>query len=574
MPSLFKRKIILLVCHFIILQCNNELREREGERDSNKDIILLDKRYSLINYKKNIDIYSHIKELNQLKNLNGNYKNFITNEDANDLQFYLKFICYGVLFISFISILLIFFDCMENKKITRQYNLSSNQKVNDEYKKLKNTYITKGTFLFSLFIMKYIYPLANIINMYNYDYPRYLRFGINVIRFLFITILTIEVHIFIKPKIEEIICYILTFVTFLISHFISDLLIRYLLDFIIIRRNIIKPQLENLRKYVYYNIKKDVLFNSKWHALRIRMLTYFRICGNSILIKKKMDKYGKYVNNKQFNIKGNLPEKINNSIHQDDDKDFNDNRLSERLLPPQNYSKNSVRVSANSLPNNKAINRNSIPKMNDNSNNNFSIVKGCEPFSFSRFGINNMKLKTVKKIENIRNRYIMAKNIKFDDASDDEANLKTYDNLEIEALENYTYISTDEMINKLNNSNINSNKVFLNIFRNIILLILFLLVIIGIYLSYLLIVKIEKEKEKGTNIFIFFLIGLFISDFFIYYIISLFIAIRLPKLYGYKKKNWFNKLLFKIFIEKYIVYFYRIRLLLIKYHKEFEFINK
>jgi hypothetical protein len=401
---------------------------------------------------------------------------------------------------------------------------------------------------------------------------------------LFITILTIEVYIFIEGKIEETICYILTFAAFLISHFISDLLIRDLLDFIIIRRNIIKPQLENLRKYVYYTIKKDVLFNSKWHALRIRMLTYFRICGNSILIKKKIDKYGKYVNNKQFNIKGNLPEKINNSIHQDDDKDFNDNRLSERLLPPQNYSKNSVRVSVNSIPNNKAINRNSMPKLADNSNNNFSIVKGCEPFSFSRFGINNMKLKTVKKIENIRNRYIMAKNMKFDDASDDEANLKTYDNLEIEALENYTYISTDEMINKLNNSNINSNKVFLNIFRNIILLILYLLVILGIYLSFLLMEKKEKEegkkegkeegKEEEKPYFIFILIGLFISDFLIYYIISLFIAIRLPKLYGYKKKNWFNKLLFKIFIEKYIVYFYRIRLLLIKYHKEFEFINK
>jgi hypothetical protein len=381
MSSLFKTKIILLVCHFIIIQCNNELKDR----DSNKNIILLDKGYSLLNYKKNINIYSHFKELNQLKNLNGNENKPNNNEDGNDPHLHLKIICYGILFFSFISLLLIFFDYMENKKITRQYNFSLNQKVSDEYKKFKNTYITKGTFLFSLFIMKYIYPLANIINMYNYDYPRYLRFGINVIRFLFITILTIEVYIFIEGKIEETICYILTFATFLISHFISDLLIRDLLDFIIIRRNIIKPQLENLRKYVYYTIKKDVLFNSKWHALRIRMLTYFRICGNSILIKKKIDKYGKYVNNKQFNIKGNLPEKINKYINQDDDKDFNDNGLSERLLPPQNYSKNLERVSFNSLPNNKAINRNSMPKLNDNSNNNFCIVKGCEPFSFSRF---------------------------------------------------------------------------------------------------------------------------------------------------------------------------------------------
>ena len=106
---------------------------------------------------------------------------------------------------------------------------------------------------------------------------------------------------------------------YLILKRISDLIISYLLDFIIIRRNIIKPKLENLRKYVYYTIKKDVLFNSKWHALRNRMLTYFRICGNSILIKKKIDKYGKYVNNKQFNIKGNLPQNITNILNKHPD---------------------------------------------------------------------------------------------------------------------------------------------------------------------------------------------------------------------------------------------------------------
>ena len=571
MSPLFKRKIILLVYYLLIIQCNNDFKEK----NRNKDIILLDEGYSLINKKNNIDIDSHIKELNQLNN-----KNASSESKKGVGTNIIYFTCYGILFISFISIILIFFDYTENKKITRQYNLSANQKVNDEYKKLKNTYIARGAFLFSLFIMKYIYPLANIINMYNYDYPRYLRFVICIIRFLFITLLTIDVggYFYInyleeKEKPESymyIIWGILNFLTFLISHIISDLIIRHLLDFIIKRRNIIKPKLENLRKYVYYTIKKDVLFNSKWHALRNRMLTYYRICGKSILINKKIDKYGKYVYNKLLNNKGNLPENINNSINQEDDKDFNGNGLTERLLPPQNYSKSIIRESVNSILNNNAINRNSTRKSSGNSNNNnFCIVKGCEPFSFSRFGINNMKLKTVKKIEDIRNRYIMVKNTKFDDSIDDDANMKTYDNLEIEALENYTYISTDEIINKLNNSNTNSNRLFLNIMINIILLILILLVVIGIYLSYLFF-EVRKHYEK----FYFNLIGLFILDFMIYYIISIFIAIRLPKLYGYKKKNWKNKFIFNLFIEKYIVYFYRIRLLLIKYHKEFEFNDK
>ena len=580
MSPLFKRKIILLVCYLIIIQCNNDLKEK----NRNKEIILLDEGYSLINKKNKIDIDSHIKELNELNNFEENDKSTSPEpkkEEKEVGQRLILFTCYGILFISFISIIFLIFDYTENKKITRQYNLSANQKVNDEYKKLKNTYITRGTLLFSLFIMKYIYPISNIINMYNYDYPRYSRFFIYIIRFLFITLLTIDAGYFnfnyiINLNISEekkffkyLIFIILTGLTFLISHIISDLIIRYLNDSVIKRRNIIKPKLENLRKYVYYTIKKDVLFNSKWHTLRNRMLTYYRICGKSILINKKIDKYGKYVNNKLLNIKGSLPENINNSINQEEDKDFNGNGLSERLLPPQNYSKNIIRESVNSKLNNNAINRNSTRKSTANSNNNnFCIVKGCEPFSFSRLGINNMKLKTVKKFENIRNRYIVVKNTKFDDSIDDDANVKTYDNLEIEALENYTYISTDEIINKLNNSNTNSNKLLLNIMINIILLILFILVTKGIYLSYLFF------EVNNSHYFFLILIGLFLLDFMIYYIISIFIAIRLPKLYGYKKKNWKNKFIFKLFIEKYIVYFYRIRLLLIKYHKEFEFNDK
>mgnify|MGYP006873062019 CR=1 FL=1 len=552
MSPLFKRKFIPLLFYFILIQSHDS-----KERNNNKDILLFNEPYSLLNINNNnMETYSNNKKP---------IKIFNSNEFIGDYKHHIRIICFGILFISFISILLIIFDCIENKKITRQYNLSANQKSNDEYRKLKNTYIASGKFLFSLFIMKYIYPLTNIIYMYNYDYPRYVRFVISVIRFLFIAILSIELGVFLENYYGNIAQKCLTFFVFLISHIVFDVIIRYLLDFDLIRRNIIKPKFENLRKYVYYNIKKDVLFNSKWHALRNRMITYFRICGNSILINKKIDKYGKYVNNKILNIKGKIPEKVNNSINQDDDKDFYENRLSERLLPPQNY-KNIKRETVNSIQSNNTLNRNTISKMNDN---NLYIVKGCEPFSFSRFGINNMKLKTVKKIEDIRNRYIVVKNTKFADSLDDDANVKTYENLEIEALENYTYISTDEIINKLNNRITNSNKVYLNIFINIILLILILLVSIGIYLSYSMIKA--QTKEMG---FIIILIIIFISDFIIYYFISIYIAFRIHKLYGYKKKNWFNKLIFKLFMEKYIVYLYRIRLLLIKYRKEFEFNDK
>jgi hypothetical protein len=226
---------------------------------------------------------------------------------------------------------------------------------------------------------------------------------------------------------------------------ISDLIIRYLLNYDEIKRNIFKPKLESLRKYVYYGIKKDILFNSKWHVIRNRILSYYRICGPSLLINKKLDKYGKYVNNKikNNNGKNNSFFSLNNIII-NDDKDFDvKNRLSERLLPSlTNYNLKMKETIKNNFNNRLSF------RENANNPNNLYIVKGVESFSFSKFGINNMKLKTLKKIEDIRNRYIINKNeITYDETLDVNSFVKTYDNLEIEALENYTYISTDKMIN-------------------------------------------------------------------------------------------------------------------------------
>ena len=60
-----------------------------------------------------------------------------------------------------------------------------------------------------------------------------------------------------------------------------------------------------------------------------------------------------------------------------------------------------------------------------------------------------MKLKTLKKIEDIRNRYIANRNkIKYDETLDVDAYVKTFDNLDLDALEYYTSISTDVIINK------------------------------------------------------------------------------------------------------------------------------
>ena len=66
----------------------------------------------------------------------------------------------------------------------------------------------------------------------------------------------------------------------------------------------------------------------------------------------------------------------------------------------------------------------------------------------------------------------------------------------------------------------------------------------------------------------------FLINFIIHRVICIFIAFTLPKFYGKKKRNCCYKLIFNVFYEKYIRYLYRIRLLIAKYQKELNFIEK
>ena len=221
--------------------------------------------------------------------------------------------------------------------------------------------------------------------------------------------------------------------------------------------------------------------------------------------------------------------------------------------------------------------KNIVLKNNENKiNSNLNIAKGVEPFSFSRFGVNNMKLKTLKRIEDIRNIYITNKNnIKYDETLDIAPPEKIYENLDIEALDNYTYISTDAMIDKINRINANSNKMLLNIFINAALLVLLILVNIGLVFEYYYAENLTENSKFDVNkFFIMLFIGIIIIDFLIYYFICLFISFFISKFYGYKNMSCIKKIFYNLIFEKYIRYLYRMRLLINKYKKEFNFIDK
>ena len=546
-----------------------------------------------------------LDELNKYNNINNNnflgksennsetYNNIILSSENNVKWFNLHNIDYFSYFhlilcfllVPALSIILILIDMKQDKTIKKNIGLPSNEKVKNEYNSFKKSFIISAKYLFSWFLFKYHYPIANIIFVYNYNHPRYIRLIIYITTILFNTLIISILLIQIKdPSIYSynnfgniLVSLIFTFIISIIMDFALNFISKFIFEFHLIRREIFKTKLEILRRYIYYVVKKDILFNSKWHLIRNRMITYYRLCGPLLLNQVKKNKYQRYVKNKLKE-----PARENALFSISEDKSFNNSSFLINTLNKSDILKevNEIDTKENKIEiSNKKRKSAELEDIKEKLNekdkkSKFRISKGAEPFSFSKYGINNMKLKTVKKIEDIKNRYInKKKEIKFDETIEIDKEVKIFENLDIESLEGYTYISTDAMIDKINIIKTNSNKMIINIFTNAILLIIMLLV----NLALLILELGETARNPNISIRDFFLIIFFesiIVNFIIHKVICLFIAFSIHKFYGKKKRNCCYKLIFNIYYEKYIRYLYRIRLLITKYQKELNFIEK
>ena len=546
-----------------------------------------------------------LDELNKYNNINNNnflgksennsetYNNIILSSENNVKWFNLHNIDYFTYFhlilcfllVPALSIILILIDMKQDKTIKKNIGLPSNEKVKNEYNLFKKSFIISAKYLFSWFLFKYHYPITNIIFVYNYNHPRYIRLIIYITTILFntliISILLIQImgqSIYSYYNFGNIlVSLIFTFIISIIMDFVLNFISKFIFEFHLIRREIFKTKLEILRRYIYYVVKKDILFNSKWHLIRNRMITYYRLCGPLLLTQVKKNKYQRYVKNKLKE-----PARENALFSISEDKSFNNSSFLINTLNKSDILKevNEIDTKENKIEiSNKKRKSAELEDIKEKLNekdkkSKFRISKGAEPFSFSKYGINNMKLKTVKKIEDIKNRYInKKKEIKFDETIEIDKEVKIFENLDIESLEGYTYISTDAMIDKINIIKTNSNKMIINIFTNVILFIIMLLV----NLALLLLELGETARNPNNPIRDFFLVIFFYSiiiNFIIHKVICLFIAFSIHKFYGKKKRNCCYKLIFNIYYEKYIRYLYRIRLLITKYQKELNFIEK
>ena len=580
---MMKTKIVYIILFLLI---NIQIVYSKLQEKDKKDFSLDE----LNKYNNNIN---NNKFLGKSENNSETYNNIILSSENNVKWFDLHNIDYFTYFhlilcfllVPALSIILILIDMKQDKTIKKNIGLPSNEKVKNEYNLFKKSFIISAKYLFSWFLFKYHYPITNIIFVYNYNHPRYIRLIIYITTILFntliISILLIQImgqSIYSYYNFGNIlVSLIFTFIISIIMDFALNFISKFIFEFHLIRREIFKTKLEILRRYIYYVVKKDILFNSKWHLIRNRMITYYRLCGPLLLNQVKKNKYQRYVKNKLKE-----PARENALFSISEDKSFNNSSFLINTLNKSDILKevNEIDTKENKIEiSNKKRKSAELEDIKEKLNekdkkSKFRISKGAEPFSFSKYGINNMKLKTVKKIEDIKNRYInKKKEIKFDETIEIDKEVKIFENLDIESLEGYTYISTDAMIDKINIIKTNSNKMIINIFTNAILLIIMLLV----NLALLILELGETARNPNISIRDFFLIIFFesiIVNFIIHKVICLFIAFSIHKFYGKKKRNCCYKLIFNIYYEKYIRYLYRIRLLITKYQKELNFIEK
>ena len=569
----------------------SKLSDKEGDLSLDQSTIYNNNNYNKFLGKSN-DIKLSYNDANNQEETKSNSFDWIKLEN-------LEFFTYLHLILSFLimpilSIILIVIDMFEDKTIRKKMSLPSNDKIKNEYNSFKNTFIIKAKYLFSWFLFKFHYPITNIIFIYNYNHPRYIRLIIYIITLLFNTLLTTTLYILII-KLDEnfeidsvsniFISLIFSFIISIIMDLVLNFTLKFLFEFHEIRREIFKKKLETLRRYIYYDVKKDILFNSKWHFIRNRMIVYYRLCGSLLLRQVKKNKYQKYVKNKFKNANDDFLLFSQNSEISSNNSSLVFDNLNKTDIMSDKKEKNLNEGKKDNPQRKKSVS--SLTKINDNKSekipekinekgtkNKFKISKGVESFSFSKFGINNMKLKTVKKIEEIKNRYInKKKDIKFDETREIDKDTKIFENLDIESLEGFTYISTDAMIDKLNSIQTNSNKMIINIFTGVILVIILVLINLGLMIIQM------GESNKNTKapieqILLAIFIEIIAINFIIHRVICLFIAFSIHNFYGKKKRNCCYKLIFDIYYEKYIRYLYRIRLLITKYQKEFNFMEK
>ena len=493
--------------------------------------------------------------------------------------------------ISFLSILFIIFEFYEDENNNYIQLMNVNIRAQYEYenfKNLKNSNIYK----FALYLIYYKYSFFNIMSIYKYNHPRYIRLIIEIIKILLNLLISIfpfyyspfhkkedqiiyeykeqegKINYLYSPNndfnfIDTSFSFLYSLMASIIIFFIA-LIVYKLFEYKKIRKIIWKVKKNVLKECVHIIFKKDFVFNKKMKLIQKRILAYTKLCGKYILENKKKDKLSNYLEYKKFQQIPNKNKFINIKFILLKNKTINtENKidlLKEKLLDSNNNEINTSSKRKYSID----------TKSKQIKNKGLTICKAIQPFTLTKKSSNiSISMTNVYKYEYIRNKYIFNNNQ--NRGYNKEYNPKTikYINLYMEAQKNYSYIfSNDISINQLITS-YNRSKLMVIKLINISLFLTLLIIDIGIA-----IVLNKMYEEYDNYIIINWLIPtifqILIINFIINYIFALFSSFLLFSYYEKRNNNCLCKVIFNIFVEKYMRYLYKIRMLINKYYREFE----
>ena len=492
--------------------------------------------------------------------------------------------------IAIFSVALIYYDFLEDKFNSLYALEKTNTKVKYEYKSI---------FRFSLYLTYYKYSFLNIFSTYKFDHPRYIRFFIEIIKILLNLLLSVfpfyktpfkekkdiinernaqnqkDIKLLPIKHIEYIQSFVYSLIASIIIWFIVQLFVK-LLEFKKIRRFIWNPKKNILKEYTYEHIKKFPSFKKKFKKIKKLMLAYAKVCGKNILSKKGVDKYSLYLE-----YKASYNEKLNMLCNQNIDKKSSkydnielDIIQGSNLLPPQDkiINSNEKDTSLSSISNLNISNiNNSFASFNENRKEKLKIEKASKFFIIQNKITEQLSLKTLHKFESIKMKYFVNEEKVDDESSRYDTNVIKYVDLDIESQKNYSYIPS----NKLSKNTIvladNKSKIGMTIMVNIILFFILLIIDMLILLVFKNIYE-EYEERIISSWLLPVIFQITIFNFIINYLFAILSSIFLFNFYGKRKKKSCVSFIFNLFVEKYMIYFYKIRAFINKYNYHFKHI--
>lgn len=478
-------------------------------------------------------------------------------------------------------------------------------------------YCNTGIFVFSLYLTLRKFPYFSPFNKYNKRYPRFIKHLIIIMGLLIGFILSLLPFIWISFRERENFMnqrsveysddsinnikpdsYFSKGILFGIFGYIFANLFIYIFSKIL---NFEKEEIDiwldiktMCKDYIYYEIKSEVLLGPIWNKIKSRMMAYYYICGDyysKIRQKNKFSNYLDQISRIQIGRKTVMPElsevdrilprttngselasvlDINSDSKSNNKKDnkameMTNKEFNEPLLDNEG---NENKLTSLNLNNNKTISNDNIQGLK---------IRRTDNFSLDNIIISDEKTKRqIEHFTKVRNKYIYINKRK--DANEIEIDERSNDGDENIAFNispqfNYVYFPSNSFTTQGNNfiSKEDTKDIYNFILISVILFVIFACLLTSLFISIHEILIIFGDFI--INAWIIPLIIIFtVVSFLLYFIKILIGSFLLFHFYHWRKKGWFYRILYLVFVDQSMIYVYKVRNLITKYKKEFDYL--